>query len=192
MDKLPISREEAIRLIEKTNSDKADMIHFLESEVIMGALAKRFNEDVSYWRMLGLLHDVDWALTKEDSRQHLTRAPEILRGAGFDERFIQIVVSHGYGWDCAGLKDMKRAEKAEFALASAETITGLIHTYGILRKGFDGMEVSGLKKRMKDKRFAAGINREIIMECEKMGLSLDEFCGIAIEAVKSIAKDVGF
>ena len=192
MSGLPMTREEALKLLEYYDRDRSDFIHYLESEVIMGALAKRLGEDEEYWRMLGLLHDVDWGITKQDPKQHLTKAPEILKNAGFDDRFIQIVLSHGFGWDCAGLKEKRRTEKAEYALASAETVTGLIHAYALLRKGLEGMEVSGLKKKMKDKKFAAGVNREIIMECEKLGLTLDEFLDIAIRAVQSIAKDVGF
>ena len=189
---LPITREKAIGLIEKYNKDRSDIIHYLESEAIMGALAKRLGEDEDYWKMLGLLHDIDWGITKNNVQEHLTKAPEILKGAGFDEKFIQIVLSHGYGYDIAGLKDMKRTEKIEHALACAETVTGLIHAYALMRKGLEGMEVSGLKKKMKDKRFAAAINREIIMECEQIGLSLDEFLDISIKAIQAIAKDVGF
>ncbi|MEK6892073.1 MAG: HD family phosphohydrolase, partial [Nanoarchaeota archaeon] len=74
----------------------------------------------------------------------------------------------------------------------AETATGLAHAYALLRKGFERMEASGLKKRFKDKRFAAGVNREIIEECEKLGLSLDEFFGIVIKALQPIAKEFGF
>jgi len=189
---LPINREKALKLIEQYNTDNSDIIHYLESEAIMGALARKLGENEEYWKMLGLLHDVDWGITKSDTKEHLTKAPDILKKAGFDETFIQIVLSHGYGYDCAGLKDKKRTEKIEHALACAETITGLIHSYALMRKGLGGMEVSGLKKKMKDKRFAAGVNREIIQECEKLGLNIDEFLDIAIKAVQSIAKEVGF
>ena len=189
---LPITREQALELIKKYDKDPYDMYHYLESEAIMGALSKRLDEDEEYWKMLGLLHDVDWGITKNNTAEHLTKAPEILKSAGFDDKFICIVVSHGYGFECAGLKDKKRTEKIEHALAAAETLTGLIHAYGLMRKSLDGMEVSGLKKKMKDKRFAAAINRDIIMECEQIGLTLDEFLDISIKAVQSIAKDVGF
>jgi len=189
---LPISREGALSLLRKYNTDNSDFIHYLESEAIMGALARRLGEDEEYWKMLGLLHDVDWGITKNDTKTHLTKTREILSDAGFDEGFICIILSHGYGFDCAGLQDKKRAEKIEHALACAETVTGLIHAYGLVRKGLEGMEVSSLKKRMKDRRFAAGVNREIIMECEKLGLSLEEFLDISIKALQNIAKEVGF
>lgn len=187
---LPITRDQALELIHKYNSDLSDINHYLESEAIMGALAERLGEDVDYWKMLGLLHDIDWGITKSDSKHHLTKAPEILKGAGFDEDFIQIILSHGYGWDCAGLESFKRNKKVEYALAACETVTGLIYAYALMRKGIDGMEVAGLKKKMKDKRFSAGVNREIIMECEKVGVSLDEFLGISIKAMQEIKEKI--
>lgn len=189
---LPISREDALRLVEEYNQDSQDIIHFLESEAIMRELATRLGEDVKYWGMLGLLHDIDWGITKQDSREHLTKAHEILDRAGFDNKFIQIVLSHGYGWDCAGLKDRRREEKVEHALAAAETVTGLIHAYALMRgRKVSDMNVSGLKKKFKDKKFAAGVNRDIILECEKIGIALDEFMQISIDALKKIANDVG-
>lgn len=189
---LPISRDQALELLKEYNSERSDLNHYLESEAIMAALARRLGEDEEYWAMLGLLHDVDWGITKNDSTQHLTKAPEILKKAGFDEKFIEIILSHGYGWDCAGLKEKSRSEKVEFALAAAETVTGLIYAYALMRKGLEGMEVSGLKKRMKEKKFAAAVNREIIMEGEKLGISLDEFLEISIKAMQSIAGEIGF
>lgn len=189
---LPITLEDALKLLERYNKDKTDMNHYLESETIMGALAERLGEDEEYWKMLGLLHDIDWGITKEDTRQHLTKAPEILKEAGFDEKFIRIILSHGYGCDCAGLKERHRSEKVEHALACAETVTGLVYAYALMRKGLGGMEVSGLKKKMKNMKFAATVNRDIIMECEKLGLTLDEFLDISIKAIRSISKTIGF
>jgi len=188
---LPISRDKAIEILKSMNQTEADMNHYLESEAIMRKLAEKLGEDTNYWAMLGLLHDVDWALTRDNTREHLTKASEILKQNGFDDKFIQIVVSHGYGWDCAGLKDKKRTEKIEFALAASETVTGLIHAYALMRgKKISDMEASGLKKKFKDKRFAAGCNREIILECENF-MKLDEFLALSIEAVKEIKSEVG-
>lgn len=194
MDKLPISREKAIELLKKYNSesDMADWNHFLESEAIMGELAKKLGENWEYWKMLGLLHDIDWGITKNNTTEHLAKAPGILKEAGFDDEFISNIVSHGCGFECAGLKDKKRTKKEEFALAASETLTGLIHAYAIMRGNkISDMEVSGLKKKFKDKRFAAGCNREIIKECENLGISLDEFLGIGIEGMKKIKNEIG-
>lgn len=189
MYKLPITRDEAWKLVLEYNSEKSDLNHYLESEAVMRGVAEKVGEDVDYYGFLGLLHDVDWGVTKEDSKEHLTKAPFILKEAGFDEDFIEIIVSHGYGFDCAGLKDKKRARKIEYCLAASETITGLIHAYALMRSGISGMEVSGLKKKFKDKRFAAAINRDIILEIENV-MPLNEFMEIAIKSIEKIAREV--
>src|SRR3989338_3260363 len=175
MPKLPITREQALELVRKYNSHPQDIIHYLESEAVMRQLAKSLGEDEEYWAMLGLLHDVDWGITKSDINEHLSKAPGILKEAGFDDEFIYIVVSHGYGYNIPGIEG-ERQKKIEHALACAETATGLIHAYALMRNGkISDMEVKGLKKKFKDKKFAAAVRRDIIIECEKIGLSLDEF-----------------
>ena len=192
MQKLPISRAQAIELFQSFPQAQSDFNHYLESEAVMRELALKLGEDIEYWGMLGLLHDVDWALTKNDTKSHLTKAPEILKQAGFDKEFIEIILSHGYGFDCAGLKDKKRSQKIEYALAASETITGLVYAYALMRGArISDMETKGLKKKFKDKAFAAGCNREIIKEIELIGISLDEFFEIAIEGIKKIKDDIG-
>jgi len=193
MANLPITRDQALELVKKYNSSGQDLIHYLESEAVMKELAKKINEDENYWAMLGLVHDVDWGITKDNVTTHLTKAPEILKEAGFDEKFIQTVLSHGYGFEeLPSLKDKIRTEKVEHALAASETITGLIHAYALMRGNkISDMEAKGLKKKFKDKTFAAKVDREIIRECEKLGLSLEEFFEIAIEGIKKIKEDVG-
>ena len=192
--KLPITRERAIELLKSISwNGQSEMNHYLESEAIMRKLAETFGEDADYWGMLGLLHDIDWGLTKEQVEKHLTLAPEILKKEGFDDEFIHRVVSHGYGFEeLPELKDKKREDKIEHSLSAAETLTGLIHAYALMRGNkVSDMEVKGLKKKFKDKAFAAGCNRDIIREIEETGLSLDEFFRLAIDAVKSIKSEVG-
>ena len=89
---LPISREDALKLVRKYNQDSQDLVHFLESEAIMRDLAVRLGEDSEYWGMLGLLHDIDWGITKQDSRDHLTKTHEILETVGFGDEFMQIAI----------------------------------------------------------------------------------------------------
>ena len=193
MSKLPISREKAWELVKKYNSHEPDLIHYLESEAVMRELARHLGEDEDYWGMLGLLHDLDWGITKDDVPTHLTKVPEILKNAGFDEEFIQNLVSHGYGFkELPHLKDRKRMEKIHHALAASETITGLIHAYALMRGNrISDMEARGLQKKFKDKTFAAKVERNIILECEKIGLTLGEFFKIAIEGIKKIKDKVG-
>lgn len=187
---LPINREQALDLVKKYNSDTGDLNHYLESEAVMRELAKHLKQDEEAWGMLGLLHDIDWGITKQNTQTHLTKAPQILKDAGFDDVFVETVVSHGCGFDCAGLKDKKRTKKIEHALAASETVTGLVHAYALMRKSIEGMEVKGLKKKFDDKRFAAAIDRDIIRESEHLGISLDQFFEISIRAIQKIADQV--
>ncbi len=190
---LPITREQALELLKKYPQEESDMNHYLESEAIMRGLAEKLGEDVEYWGMLGLLHDVDWALTKKNWAEHTIKAKEILKEAGFDDEFIQILQSHAYGYkEVPKFLDKQRTKKIEHALAAAETLTGLIYAYALMRgKKISDMEVKGLKKKFKDKRFAANCNRDIIKEIEETSLNLDEFFELSISAIKEIKKEVG-
>jgi len=193
MTNLPITRNEAIELLKSMGQQTPDMNHYLESEAIMEALAKRFGEDAAYWGMIGLLHDVDWALTRENRKEHCIKAVEILKFKGFDERFIQIVQSHGYRYNnIPALRNKQRVEKIEHALIAAETLTGIIYAYALIRgRKISGMDVTGLKKRFKEKKFAENCNRELVREIEKTGLTLDEFFELSINAFKKIKKEIG-
>ena len=193
---LPISREQAWELIKKYNPHEQDLIHYLESEAVMRELAEHLKlkpEKVEEWAMLGLLHDIDWGLTKENVSEHLTKMPEILSAAGFDNQFIENILSHGYGYtQLPHLAEKQRTEKVEHALAASETITGLVHAYALMRGGkVSDMEISGLKKKFKDKTFAKGVNRDIISEIENLDINLEEFFQISINGIGKIAKEVG-
>ncbi len=193
MTNLPITRSEAIDLLKNMDQQASDMNHYLETEAIMKVLAKRFNEDVEYWGMLGLLHDVDWALTRNDWKEHCTKAAEILKQKRFDGKFIQTVQSHGYGLsEIPAFKDKKRTEKVEHALIAAETLTGIIYAYALMRgRKISGMDAKGLKKKFKDKGFAENCNRDLVREIEKAGLALDEFFELSISALKEIKGEIG-
>lgn len=192
MVKLAMTREEAIKLLRSMPQNESDFNHYLESEAIMKALAEKLGEDTDYWGMLGLLHDVDWALTRDNCKEHCLKAVEILREKGFDEEFIENVISHGYGYDAIpSLRDKKRSKKIEFALAASETLTGIIYAYALMRgKKISDMDVSGLKKKFKDKRFAANCNREIVKEIEGLR-GMEEFFEIAIKAMQDIREEIG-
>jgi len=190
---LPLTRDQAWELVKKHNTHPQDLVHYLESEAVMRELAKHLGENEEYWAVLGLVHDVDWGLTKDNVESHLTKAPEILKEAGFSGEFIEIVLSHGYGFkELPHLADKKRTEKVHHALAASETITGLIHSYALMRgKRISDMQPKGLRKKFKDKTFAAKIDREVIREAENLGIELSEFFQIAIDGIKKIKDEVG-
>lgn len=188
-----ISRDQALKLLRSMPQQESDMNHYLETKAIMRALARHFHEDEEYWGMIGLLHDVDWALTRDNWAEHTVKAEEILKQNGFDNEFIQVVQSHGYGHDIIPkFRDRQRTKKIEHALAASETLTGIIYAYALMKgKKISDMEAKGLKKKFKDKSFAANCSRELVREIEKTGLGLDEFFQIAIDAVKGIADQIG-
>lgn len=193
MNHLPITREEAIILLKSTPQLDTDMNHYLETEATMRALAEKLGENIEYWGTLGLLHDVDWALTKSNLKEHCIKAVEILKKKGFDEAFIENVQSHGYGFDeIPLLKDKKRDQKIQHCLIAADTLSGIIYAYALMRqKRISDMDAKGLKKKFNDKRFAANCNRELVKEVELAGLSLDEFFALSIEAIKKIKDQIG-
>ena len=190
---LAISREQAIELLKSFNPEPSEFNHYLESEAIMKAVGKELSQDEDYYAMLGLLHDVDWTQTKNSVSEHGSLAPQILKDQGFDEEFVHIIESHVYGFEAVPKhKDRSREKLIEHALAASETLTGLIHAYALMRgKDISTMEVKGLKKKFKDKKFAENCNREVIKEIEKTGIELSRFFEIAIEAIKNIKSDLG-
>ena len=193
MSSLPISREEAIALLKSMPQLDSDMNHYLETEAIMRSLAEKFGDDVEYWGMLGLLHDIDWSLTKDDWSKHSIRAAELLKEKGFDDGFIENVQSHAYGHDeIPLLKDKKRTSRIQHCLTSAETLTGIIYAYALMRgKRISDMDAKGLAKKFKDKSFAANCDRELVKEIELAGLPLDGFFELSIESIKRIKDYIG-
>ncbi|MFA6254526.1 MAG: HDIG domain-containing metalloprotein [Patescibacteria group bacterium] len=187
-----MNRETAQNLLILHLKDPANLNHSRESEVIMRALAGHLGEDQDYWGNLGLLHDIDWEYGED---VHCKKCREILGQAGFDEEFIETIISHGYGVTACGaeLAAKQRTTKLQHLLAAAETITGLIYASALVRpdKKLESVEVSSIKKKMKDKSFAAKVNREVIRECEAAGIPLDEFIAISLKAMKEIAGEIG-
>jgi putative nucleotidyltransferase with HDIG domain len=193
MASLPITRDEAIELLKSMPQQESDMNHYLETEAIMRSLAERFGEDVEYWGMLGLLHDVDWSLTRDDWAEHCTKCIEILKGKGFDDEFVENVQSHAYAYEIIpAFRDKERMTKIQHCLVAAETLTGIIYAYALMRgKNISTMEPKGLKKKFKDKAFAQNCNRDLVREIEKAGLEVGEFLELAMNAVKEIKGNIG-
>ena len=182
-----ISREEALTLVEGKISNINLRRHMLATEAVMRALAGRLGKDQQLWGLTGLLHDIDLEEIDHDPKRHAATAAQWLAGKLPDEA-LAAVRAHN-----AEQLGIERSGELEHALAAAETLTGLVvaTTLVLPSKKIADLKAKSVRKRMKEPRFAAGVNRDIIRESEKLGLELSEFIEIGVEAMRSIAAEIG-
>ena len=183
-----ITREEAYDLLKKYNKDPFHIQHALTVEAVMKWYAEElgFGADAEYWGIVGLLHDIDFELYQEE---HCIKAPELLREGGVGEDIIHGVVSHGYGITV----DVAPEHEMEKVLFAADELTGLIWSAALMRpsKSVMDMEVKSLKKKFKDKKFAAGCSRDVIRQgAENLGWELDELFEKTILAMRSCEAEI--
>ena len=175
-----MKREEAFEILKKYNKDEFHIRHALTVEGVMRYFAKELNEDVEYWGNIGLLHDVDFELYPEE---HCKKCIELLKENNVDESIIHSICSHGYGL-CTDVKPEHIMEKILFA---TDELTGLIWAAAKMRpsKSVMDMELSSLKKKFKDKKFAAGCSRDVIIKgAEQLGWDLDTLLEKTILAMR--------
>ena len=175
-----MKREEAFEILKKYNKDEFHIRHALTVEGVMRYFAEELNEDVEYWGNIGLLHDVDFELYPEE---HCKKCIELLRENNVDESIIHSICSHGYGL-CTDVKPEHIMEKILFA---TDELTGLIWATAKMRpsKSVMDMELSSLKKKFKDKKFAAGCSRDVIIKgAEQLGWDLDTLLEKTILAMR--------
>lgn len=175
-----MKREEAFEILKKYNKDEFHIRHALTVEGVMRYFAKELNEDVEYWGNVGLLHDVDFELYPEE---HCKKCIELLRENNVDESIIHSICSHGYGL-CTDVKPEHIMEKVLFA---TDELTGLIWAAAKMRpsKSVMDMELSSLKKKFKDKKFATGCSRDVIIKgAEQLGWDLDTLLEKTILAMR--------
>ncbi|MCL2580649.1 MAG: hydrolase [Oscillospiraceae bacterium] len=180
-------RERAIALLHKHNQSESLRSHALAVEAALKYIARQWGEDEIYWAEVGLLHDLDYEKFPEE---HLAHAPDMLREAGYDEGFIRAVLCHG--WSIC--TDVKPESKMERALYAVDELCGLITAAAYMRpsKSVMDMEVSSVKKKFKDKRFAAGVDRQIILNgCEMLGITLEGLTELAIMGMRENAEAIG-
>ncbi len=189
--KTTITETEARDLLKKYLHEPYLLAHSRETEVIMRALAKHFGEDEEFWGLTGLLHDLDMEETKNNLEKHGEKTCELLKAEGYDiPEMFHAIKAHS---ENLGFLGVKRESKLDYCLAAAENTTGLIVAYTLMRpdKKLEGAKVKSLTKKFKDKSFAAKIKREFIDDIEQVGLSRSEFLQIALDAMKSIASEIG-
>ena len=177
-----ITREDALALLKKYNQEPFHIQHGLTVEGAMRWYANDlgYADEADFWATVGLLHDVDYEMWPEE---HCIKAPELLREAGVSEDMIHAVVSHGYGHHV----DVEPEHEMEKVLFAVDELTGLIGAAAKMRpsKSVSDMELSSLKKKFKDKKFAAGCSRDVIREgAERLGWDLDTLLDKTISAMR--------
>ena len=178
-----ITRQQALDLLQKYNKEPFHILHGLTVEGVMRWFAQDqgHGEDAAFWALCGLLHDVDFEMYPEE---HFKKAPELLAEIGCSEELVHAVCSHAFG-SCSDVEPIHVMEKVMFAV---DELTGLIGAAAKMRpsKSVMDMELSSLKKKFKDKKFAAGCSRDVIRDgAERLGWTLDETLEKTILAMRS-------
>lgn len=183
-----MDREKALVLLKDYVSSEKMIIHSLCSEAVLRAIAIETGKDVEKYGLAGLLHDIDVEITSADPGIHGLKSVEILEKFNIDPEIIDAISMHNE--EATG---KERETFFQHALAAGETITGLIYATALVypEKKIEKVKYKSIKKRMKEKAFAASVKRENIMECEKIGIPLDDFIRISVDAMKEISDDIG-
>jgi len=182
-----MNREDALDSV-KANVENENLIkHMLATEAILRTLARRFGENEREWGLTGLLHDIDVELTEGDMSSHSKLGSDLARDLGASEEIAHAILCHNAAHDIPLETNLDRA------LFCADPLTGLITAAALVRpdKKLAGVEARSVKKRFKEKSFAAGANREQIARCSELGLELDEFIELGLEAMQGIAGNLG-
>jgi putative nucleotidyltransferase with HDIG domain len=183
------TREYYVDLLNKHIENPKMIAHCRASEAVLRAMAKRFGEDEEVWGIAGLLHDIDVEWTDGDSKRHALEGAELLKSEGLPDEAVDAIMMHN---EMATGKE--RTTLFQHALAAGETITGLVFATALVYpdKKIGSVKPKSIVKRMKEKAFAASVNRETIMECEKIGIPISEFAVLSLDALKPIAEELGF
>ncbi len=182
-----LTREKAWELLTKYNKTESLVKHALAVEAAMQGFARKYGEDESLWGVVGLIHDIDYEMYPTE---HCVKAVEILKENNVDEFYIHAMSSHGYGI-CTEVKPESLMEKVLYTI---DELTGLINAACLMRpsKSVLDIELKSVKKKFKDKAFAAGVDRNIVLNgCEMLELSLDEVITLTIEGMRVKADEIG-
>ncbi len=181
------TREEAFRLLTEFNESESLIKHALAVEGTMRYFARKRGENEEKWGVIGLVHDLDYEKFPE---QHCKKSEEILKERGWPEEYIRAVISHGWGL-CTDIEPQSEMEKVLYAV---DELTGLVTTTALVRpsKSVLDLKVKSVKKKWKDKRFAAGVDRSIIEKgAQRLGVELPELIEDTIMGMREVAEDIG-
>lgn len=179
-----MDRSSALALVRDKAEKETTVRHLISVEGVMRRLARRFGEDEDLWALTGLFHDLDQDQTHDDAERHAYQAAEWLRAAGVDERVVNGVLAHAH--------PQYRTDRMSRAVVHADAVAGLLVAAALVRpEKAVGMKVSSVKKKLKEKAFAPGVNREEITQAEEtLGLPLEEFIGLGIEGLQEVAAEI--
>jgi len=180
-----MDREAAIELCRTKAEKETTVRHLISVEGVMRALAHRFDEDEDLWALTGMFHDLDQDQTQDDPDRHAYLAAEWLREAEVDERVVNGVLAHAH--------EQFRTDRMSKAVVHADAVAGLLVAAALVRpEKAVGMKVSSVRKKLKEKAFAPGVNRDEVTSVEgSIDLPLDEFLAVGIEGLQSVAPEIG-
>jgi putative nucleotidyltransferase with HDIG domain len=181
------SRQEALALLREYNQNEGLIKHALAVEAVMQYCARKRGEDEEEWGVIGLVHDLDYEQYPE---QHCRKTEQILRERGWPDEYIRAVVSHGWGI-CTDVEPQSDLEKVLYAI---DELTGLVVATALVRpsKSVLDTKVKSVKKKWKDKSFAAGVNREVIEKgAEMLGVEVGELIDDTIMGMREVAEEIG-
>ena len=179
------NRDEILDSIQGNVQDKNMIKHMLATEAIMRALAKKLGEDEEEWGITGLIHDIDMELVEGDMSSHSKLGADIAQELGASEAMVHAILCHNEA------HGVPRETKLDKALFCADPLSGLITAAALVRPDkLSGLTTKSVMKRFREKIFAAGVNREQVAQCQEIGLELEEFIDLGIEAMKGIASEL--
>lgn len=180
-----MEREEALNLVKSKVKNKNLIKHMLAVEAIMRRLARHFGEDEELWGLTGILHDLDYDETVNEPEKHSLKTVEWLKDYDLDEKILYAIKAHP--------RKVEPQSKMDWSLFASDSLSGLIVAAALMHptKKLKSLDVKFVMNRFKEKRFAAGARREDIKECEKIGLSLEEFIRLALEGMQGIDSELG-
>ncbi len=180
-----MNREEALELLKDYLKNKNLIKHCLAVEACMRAMARRLNQDEEKWGLAGILHDLDYEITEKSPERHTTETVKILEGKEVDSEIIRTVQAHAGQVECQN--------EMEWSIFSIDPLTGLIIAATLMHpsKKLKEVDLGFVKRRYKEKSFARGARRKDIEQIENIGMDLDDFISICLEAMQGIDKDLG-
>lgn len=182
------TREESLAFLREHNKEEMHIRHAYAVEAAMRWFAKENGEDVDYWGLVGLMHDIDWE-EYPSTETHPMKGGELLRERGYPDDFVHAVLAHG--WEYSGIKPETLCEKYLYTI---DELTGFITAVALVRpsKSLMDLETKSVKKKWKDKGFAAGVNREVITQgCQMLELSQEEIIQLVIDGMTDVAPQLG-